>query len=361
MNGDIVLIKGDGVGQEIVNQAIKSLKSIERKYSHKFYLNEYLMGESAYNVYKKTLPDDTLAACKKCKNILFGVVGSPTLDLDEEKKPVKALFGLRKELDLFTDLRPIRIDKRLSHQALLKEEYIQNGVDILVVRELTAGRYFGEHIIEGEGQDRYATDLMYYNFKQIDRIVSRAFQIARNRKKKVTLVDKANVLATSKLWRLIFNDYAEKNPDITVEKMYIDTATMQLIRRAEEFDVILSENMFGDIISDEAGILSGFVGMIPYASIGEKNCMCGPTHGSANDIAGKNIVNPMASILSASMMLRYGFGLEKEASDIDEAVYSVLADGYRAGQQNKLSNTSLKYVGTDVIGDLVAAKILSNN
>ena len=151
MNGDVVLIKGDGVGQEIVNQAIKSLKSIERKYSHKFYLNEYLMGESAYNVYKKTLPDDTLAACKKCKNILFGVVGSPTLDLDEEKKPVKALFGLRKELDLFTDLRPIRIDKRLSHQALLKEEYIQNGVDILVVRELTAGLYFGDHIIEGEG------------------------------------------------------------------------------------------------------------------------------------------------------------------------------------------------------------------
>lgn len=174
-------------------------------------------------------------------------------------------------------------------------------------------------------------------------------------------MDKANVLATSKLWRLIFNDYAEKNTDITVEKMYIDTATMQLIRRAEEFDVILSENMFGDIISDEAGILSGFVGMIPYASIGENNCMCGPTHGSANDIAGKNIVNPMASILSASMMLRYGFGLEKEASDIDEAVYSVLADGYRAGNQSKSSNSSLKYVGTDVIGDLVAEKILSNN
>ena len=360
MNTDVVLIKGDGVGPEIVDQAIKAIHAVEKKYSHKFHFNEYLMGESAYNVYKKTLPDSTLDACKKCKNILFGVVGSPTLDLDEEKKPVKALFDIRTELDLFTDLRPIRIDKRLSNQALLKSEYIEDGVDILIVRELTAGLYIGEHKISGEGDNRFATDLMYYNFKQIDRITSRAFEMARRRRKKITLVDKANVLATSKLWRLIFDDYAKKNPDITVERMYIDTATMQLIRRASEFDVILSENMFGDIISDEAGILSGFVGLIPYASIGENNCMCGPTHGSANDIAGKNIVNPMASILSAGLMLRYGFNLNDEADDIDEAVYSVLAQGYRTGISSHNKDSSLKYVGTDTIGDLVAEKILMN-
>lgn len=358
MKSDIVLIKGDGIGTEIVNQAIKALQAIEQKYSHNFYLNEYLMGESAYNQRGTTLPDDTLKACKESKNILFGVVGSPTLDLDEEKRPVKALFRLREDLDLFTDLRPIKIDKRLSSQALLKDEYIEEGVDILIVRELTAGLYFGEHILKGEGEDRFAQDIMYYNFNQIDRIVKRAFDIAKTRRKKITLVDKANVLATSKLWRLIFNYYAEKNPDITVERMYIDTATMQLIRRAPEFDVILSENMFGDIISDEAGILSGFVGMIPYASIGESNCMCGPTHGSANDIEGKNIANPMASILSASMMLRYGLDLHKEADDVEEAVYSVLSDGYRAGISK---SKSLKYVGTNEIGDLVAKKILGQN
>lgn len=356
MKKDIVLIKGDGIGVEIVDQSVKVLKAIEEKYCHTFYLHEYFMGESGYNKYKKTLPDDTLKACKESDCILFGVVGSPTLDLDEERRPVKALFDLRRELDLFTDLRPVKIDKRLANQAFLKDEYIEDGVDILIVRELTSGLYFGDHKIYGTDENRQAEDIMYYNFHEIDRIVKKAFEFSRKRRKKITLVDKANVLATSKLWRSIFDDYATKNPDIQVERMYIDTATMQIIRRASEFDVILSENMFGDILSDEAGILSGFVGMIPYASIGEKHCMCGPTHGSANDIAGKNIANPMASILSTAMMLKYGLNLQDEANDIENSVYNVLSDGYRTGISK---NKSLKCVGTDEIGTMVSNYIFN--
>ncbi|MXQ55401.1 3-isopropylmalate dehydrogenase [Shimazuella alba] len=328
---DIVVIPGDGVGTEVMDAALAVLDVVQNKYNYDFTYHQALAGGIATDTVGVPLPDETLDKAKKADAILFGAVGGPKWDNHPPHlRPEQALLGLRKALGLFSNLRPIVLFSGLEDSSSLKAEVIQ-GVDFVVVRELTGGIYFGEKQRQKDNNGyEYASDVLLYHEHEIERIVRLAFQMAQNRKKQLTSVDKANVLESSRLWRAVVDRVKTDYPDVTVEHMLVDNCAMQLVRRPASFDVIVTENMFGDILSDEAAILTGSIGMLPSASLGEGTLgFYEPVHGSAPDIAGLGIANPTAMILSMAMMLRHSFQDEKAASDVEKAVEKVVHMGYR--------------------------------
>ncbi|WP_312096176.1 3-isopropylmalate dehydrogenase [Niallia sp.] len=356
MNKRIAVLPGDGIGPEIVTGAIKILQTIENLYNHRFELTFADIGGCATDKAGTPLPDETIAICKNSDAILLGAVGGPKWDsLPVEKRPEQGLLKIRKALNLFANLRPTTCYKSLAASSPLKEDIIE-GVDLIVVRELTGGIYFGNPsertTIDGKPG---AVDTLLYKNEEIERVVEKAFEIARTRSKKVTSVDKANVLETSRLWREIAIQVAEKYPDVTLEHMLVDNAAMQLVRNPKQFDVIVTENMFGDILSDEASVLTGSLGMLASSSLSADGpYLYEPIHGSAPDISGENIANPLATILSVSMMLRLSFQLEKEATIIEDAVNNVLNKGLRT--RDILSPNS-KIVSTTEMVDAVDKEI----
>lgn len=352
----IAVLPGDGIGVEIIPEAVKALEAISERYGHKFEFSEALVGGAAYDFTGCPLPEETFKLCMESDAVLLGAIGGPKWDnLPVHLRPeVGALLPLRKNLALFANLRPCMLFPGLVHASTLKEEVIA-GVDILVIRELTGGLYFGEKSREktADGGEK-ATDILSYSTFEIERIVRFACEAARRRRKKLCSVDKANVLETSRLWRETVSEVAKDYPDIEVSHMYIDNCAMQLIRNPKQFDVIVTENMFGDILTDEASMLTGSIGMLPSASIGGKIGLYEPAHGSAPDIAGQKKANPLATILSAALMLRYSFNLEEEACLIEEAVRRVLEEGYRTPD---LMEEGKKMLDTVQMGDVVAEKI----
>lgn len=352
MDYRIALLKGDGIGPEIVDEAVKVLDKIGQKYGHKFeYTQGYLGGESI-DRYGVPLTKETTEICKNSDSVLLGAVGGPEWDnIEPEKRPEKGLLAIRKELGVYTNLRPAILFNVLKDASPLKSEIIGNGLDIMIVRELTGGLYFGQR----EYSEEKAHDTLSYTRAEIERIAKKAFEIAKLRNKKLTSVDKRNVLDTSKLWRKIVNEISKDYPEVEVSHMYVDNAAMQLIANPGQFDVILTENMFGDILSDEASMLTGSLGMLSSASLGEgKIGLYEPSHGSAPDIVGQNIANPIATVLSAAMMLRYSFGLSEEADAIEKAVDKALQDGYRT---TDIYTEGMKKVGTKEMGDRIAERI----
>ena len=354
MNFNIVTVPGDGIGPDVIGEAVKVLNVVGEKFGHKFNFTEKAAGGIAIDTYGCPLPQDTVDACKKSDSVLLGAVGGPKWDhLGGNDRPEKALLGLRGELGLFANLRPALLHKQLKDACPLKAEIIGDSLDILIVRELTGGLYFGER---GRNQDNTAAfDTLRYSEKEIERVLRVGFDAAMKRRKKVTVVDKANILETSRFWREVTARVAKDYPEVEVNFLYVDNCSMQLIRNPHQFDVIVTENMFGDILSDEASMLTGSIGMLASASLGEtKLGMYEPIHGSAPDIAGKDLANPIATVLSAAMMLRYSFDLEKEALAIENAVTKVLDEGYRTGD---IYSKGCKKVGTKEMGSLIAQRI----
>ena len=353
----IAVLPGDGIGVEIVPQAVKALQAISEKYGHTFDFTEALVGGAAYDAQGHPLPEATLALCEGSDAVLLGAIGGPKWDnLPVELRPeLGALLPLRKELALYANLRPCIIFPPLMHASTLKEEILQ-GVDILVIRELTGGIYFGEKSREKTAEGQKATDVLTYSTYEIERIVRFAFDAARQRTGRLCSVDKANVLESSRLWRETVMDISPEYADVEVTHMYVDNCSMQLIRNPRQFDVIVTENMFGDILTDEASMLTGSIGMLPSASIGGEVGLYEPAHGSAPDIAGQNKANPLATILSAGMLLRYSLKLEKEAQALEQAVRQVIDEGYRTPD---LVQPGMKILGTNEIGDVVAQTILN--
>lgn len=349
----IAVLPGDGIGHEIMPEALKILDKIG-----KFTYLHADVGGAALDKYGKALPDETVKACRKSDAILFGAVGGPKWEkLPPEQQPERAaLLPLRKMFDLYANLRPARIFKPLLSSSPLKPEILGSGVDILIVRELTSDVYFGQPKgIEGEGEERHGFDTMRYSVREVRRIAKIAFETALNRRKKLTSIDKANVLHTMVLWRQTVEEVSRKYPQVEFNSMYVDNASQQLIKNPQQFDVILAGNMFGDILSDEAAIITGSLGMLPSASLNDKKFgLYEPVHGSAPDIAGQKKANPIAQILSASMMLEYSFGMTKEAKKIEGAVEQVLEDGYRTGD---IMTKGMKLVNTKEMGNLITEKL----
>ncbi len=331
MTYKIGLLRGDGIGPEIVDSAVRVLEAIAKKYGHKFEFTPYLIGGAALDACGVPLPEETVQGCLASDSVLLGAVGGPKWDtLPGNMRPEKALLGIRAAMELFTNLRPAKLYPALKGDCPLREDIVANGFDIMIVRELTGGIYFGERgMREGKyGEEAYDTEC--YSRMEIERIAKVAFETARKRNKKLTSIDKANVLDTSRLWRKIVHEMAESYPDVECLDMLVDNAAMQLVRNPAQFDVIVTSNMFGDILSDEASQITGSIGMLPSASLGNTTRgLYEPIHGSAPDIAGKNLANPIATILSAAMMLLYSFNLTKESDAIINAVDRVLNAGYR--------------------------------
>lgn len=347
----IVVIKGDGIGPDIVEESIKVLKQVEKKYPIKFDFIEYEAGGIAIDKYGIPLPAETLEAAKKADAVILGAVGGPQWDnISGDIRPEQALLGLRESLGLFANLRPAILHRQLKAACPLKEEIIGDSLDILIVRELTSGIYFGKRGRVKE--DKSAYDTLYYNEKEIERILHVGFEAAMARAKKACVVDKANILETSRLWREVALRVIKDYPEVELSFMYVDNASMQLIRNPKQFDVIITTNMFGDIISDEASMLTGSIGMLPSASIGGRNGLYEPIHGSAPDIAGKNLANPIATILSVAMMLRYSFKMEEAAKDIEYAVDQALTAGYRT---QDINSAGMKLIGTREMGDVIVS------
>ncbi len=349
MKKHIALVPGDGIGPDIVNEAVKVLEVVGKKFGHEFTTTSYLAGGAALDALGIPLPEDTLEGCKKSDSVLLGAVGGPKWDtLASNLRPEKALLGLRSGMGLFCNLRPAILYKQLSDACPLKDEIIGDGLDIMVVRELTGGIYFGERGREG---DR-AYDTMAYSIPEVERIVRKGFEIAQKRSKRLCSIDKANILNSSQLWREVVEKMKGEYPDVKVSHMYVDNAAMQLVRNPRQFDVIVTSNMFGDILSDEASQITGSIGMLPSASLAADGFgMYEPIHGSAPDIAGQNIANPIATVLSVAMMLRYSFSMAKEADAIEEAVSKVLDGGYRTAD---IYTDGMKKVGTSEMGTLIA-------
>ena len=329
----IAVIKGDGIGPEIVTEAMLTLEKVGEKFGHTFDFQEVLAGGCSIDANGIPLTQETIDICKAADSVLLGAVGGPKWDgVPSDKRPEKALLGLRESLGLFANIRPAMMYKALADACPIKPEIIGEGFDIVVCRELTGVVYFGNHYRKESdcGWGEMGCDDMNYSVYEVERIARRAFEMARVRSKKVTSVDKSNVLETSRVWRETVTRVAEEYPDVTLNHMYVDNAAMQLVRNPGQFDVIVTGNLFGDILSDEASMITGSIGMLPSASIGETGRgMYEPIHGSAPDIAGKGIANPIATILSCAMMLRYSFGLTAEAAAIEAAVEKTLNDGCR--------------------------------
>lgn len=356
MKYNIAVIHGDGIGPEVVGEALKVLDTIAEKYHHEFVYTPVLAGGCAIDAVGECLPQTTIDACKAADAVLLGAVGGWKWDtLPGDKRPERALLGLRKELELFANIRPAMLFDALADACPLKPEIVEGGLDIVVVRELTGGIYFGERGTKETDLGPAAYDVEQYAEKEVRRIAVTAFDMAMKRNKKVTSVDKANVLESSRLWRRVVTEVAKDYPEVTLEHLYIDNAAMQLVRNPKQFDVIVTGNIFGDILSDEASMITGSIGMLPSASLAKGNFgMYEPVHGSAPDIAGQDKANPLATILSAAMMLRYTFGLSEEADAIETAVKAVLAKGYRTPD---IATEGTKVVGTKEAGTLVRAEI----
>jgi len=353
----IAVIKGDGIGPEIVNGAIKVLDVISKKYNIPFVYTDVLMGGVAIDLAGVPLPKETLDICKNSDAILLGSVGGPKWDkLPGDQRPEAGLLGIRKELEVFANLRPAILFPQLKEASALKPEILKDDIDIMVIRELTGGIYFGERSrIDLPGGGQKAWDTMAYSTYEIERIARVGFETARKRNKKLTLVDKANVLESSRLWREIVTKMASDYPDVTLEVQLVDSCAMQLIRNPGQFDTILTENMFGDILSDEASMITGSLGMLPSASLGNSSLgIYEPIHGSAPDIAGKDIANPIATIMSAAMMLRYSFNMEEAAKDVENAVSKVLDKNYRTID---IMQPGMISVGTIEMSDLISKEI----
>ena len=360
MEYKIALIPGDGIGPEIVAEAKKVLDRVCEKYSHKFSYTEVLLGGASIDAHGVPLTEEAIAQAKASDAVLMGSIGgdaktSPWYKLEPSKRPEAGLLAIRKALNLFANLRPAYLYNELRDACPLRDEIIGDGFDMIIVRELTGGLYFGARKTTEENGVRTAVDTLSYNENEIRRIAIKAFEIARKRRNKVTSVDKANVLESSRLWRSVVEDVAKDYPDVTLEHMLVDNCAMQLVRDPKQFDVILTENMFGDILSDEASMVTGSIGMLSSASLNEtKLGLYEPSHGSAPDIAGQNKANPIATILSAAMMLRYSLDLDKEADAVETAVQNVLTEGYRTGD---IMSDGCKLVGTKEMGDLIADAI----
>ena len=354
MEFNIALLRGDGIGPEIVDSAVEVLNKTAEKFGHTFNFTPYLIGGAAIDATGKPLPDETVEGCLASDSVLLGAVGGPKWDnLPGDQRPEKALLGIRAALGLFTNLRPAKLYKALKDSCPLRPDIVENGFDLMMVRELTGGIYFGERgRREGKyGEEAYDTEC--YSKMEIERIAKVAFETARKRNKNVISIDKANVLESSRLWRATVHEIAKDYPDVTCTDMLVDNAAMQLVKNPAQFDVVVTSNMFGDILSDESSQITGSIGMLPSASLGStKRGMYEPIHGSAPDIAGQNKANPIATILSASMMLRYSFDLDKEADAIDAAVDEFLEMGYRTA--DLAGNTGVKPLSTTE----VTAKIL---
>ncbi len=357
MNCKIARVPGDGIGPDVVAEGVKVLNKIEKKYGHRFEYTTVLAGGAAIDAFGECLPEKTIEVCKNSDAVLLGAVGGWKWDsLPGEQRPERALLGLRKELGLFANLRPALLFTELADACPLKNEIIEDGLDILVVRELTGGIYFGEKGYKDTEMGRAAYDVEQYSEEEVRRIAEVAFDMAMKRNRRLTSVDKANVLESSRLWRSVVTRVSEDYPEVELSHMYIDNAAMQMVRDPKQFDVIVTSNIFGDILSDEASMITGSIGMLPSASLAKGNFgMYEPVHGSAPDIAGQNKANPMATILSVAMMLRYTFGLSKEADDVEAAVKSVLAAG---GRTSDIMSPGKEYLGTKEAGDRIAAAIV---
>ena len=360
MKLNIGCIPGDGIGPEIVREARKVLEAVGKKYGHEFVFSEIDMGGCSIDKYGVPLTDEAIEKAKSSDAVLMGSIGgntstSPWYKLPPEKRPEAGLLKIRKSLGLFANLRPSYLYEELKSACPLREKVADAGFDMLMMRELTGGLYFGERYTKEIDGVMTAVDTLTYNENEIRRIAIKAFEIAAKRRKKVTSVDKANVLDSSRLWRKVVNEVAENYPDITLEHMLVDNAAMQLVKDPAQFDVVLTENMFGDILSDEAAQISGSIGMLSSASLNEtKFGLYEPSGGSAPDIAGQNIANPIATILSAAMMLRFTFDLDREADSIENAVREVLKDGIRTGD---IMSEGCRKVGTDEMGNEIAARV----
>lgn len=356
MNYQIAVIPGDGIGPDVVEQTLNVMDKVGEKFGHTFNYTKVLAGGCAIDATGACLPQETIDICKASDAVLLGAVGGWKWDnLPGDQRPERALLGLRKALGLFANLRPALLFEQLADASPLKPEILAGGLDIVVVRELTGGIYFGEKGHRDTDLGPAAYDIEQYAEGEVRRIAKVAFDMAMKRSKHVTSVDKANVLESSRLWRRVVAEVAQDYPEVTLDHLYVDNAAMQLVRNPRQFDVIVTSNIFGDILSDEASQITGSIGMLPSASLAEGNFgMYEPVHGSAPDIAGQDKANPMATILSAAMMLRYTFGLGAEADAIENAVKSVLDQGYRTPDLYAGQGTQ---VGTAQMGDLIAAAI----
>ena len=358
MNYKIALIKGDGIGPEVVGEAVKVMDAIGEKFGHTFEYVDILMGGCAIDAVGKSYPDGTAEQCKACDAVLLGAVGGPKWGhaSEPDKRPETALLSIRKDLGLYANLRPAALRPALADACPLKKETADRGIDLMIVRELTGGIYFGKrerYATEDRGEE--AADRMAYSEQEIERIGRRAFELARLRNKKLASVDKANVLETSRLWRQVMHRLAEEYADVAYEDVLVDNAAMQLVRDPGQFDVVVTENMFCDILSDEASMITGSIGLLPSASIGD--CAPGlyePIHGSAPDIAGQDKANPVATILSVAMMFRYSFNLPAEAQAIETAVDAVLNEGWRTAD---IAKPGEEAIGTIKMGELIRERL----
>lgn len=356
MEKNITILPGDGIGPEIVAEAVKALDKTAEKFNHKFNYTYIDIGGCSIDKYGVPITDENMAKCKSSDSVLLGAVGGPKWDsCPASIRPEKALLAVRKELGLFANLRPTKLFKLLAGSSPLKEEIVGGGIDLLIVRELTGGVYFGEHKTEEINGEKQATDIMPYSEHEIERIGRVAFETAMKRSKRLASVDKANVLDTSRLWRATMHKLSEEYPEVEFSDILVDNTAMQLIKNPSQFDVLVTENMFGDILSDEASMLTGSIGMMPSASLSSTTLgMYEPIHGSAPDIAGMNIANPIGTVLSAAMMLRYSFSMADEADAIENAVDKVLDMNYRTGD---IMQPGCTKVSCSEMGDLIRDNI----
>lgn len=360
MNKNIIVLPGDGIGPEVSREAIKVLKSIEKKYGHEFMIEEHLLGGSAIEVCGTPLPKETWSACLNAEAIFVGAVGGPKWDnMPVELRPEQGFKKIRLGLHLYANLRPIKLYSGLEHLSPLKNEIALKGIDIMIVRELTGGIYFGKKSrIDTTNRGEMTTDLMSYTEYEIERIGRRAFELAMKRRKILTSIDKENVLECSRLWRKVMHKLSMEYPSVQYNDLYVDNAAMQLIKAPYMFDVLVTENMFGDILSDEASVLAGSIGLLPSASFNEsKIALYEPVHGSAPDIAGENKANPIAAILSVALMLRHSFGLFTEANDIEDSVENVLSRGIHTSDLPG----SIPSIGTKEMGDAICCDLENKN
>ena len=355
MNYKIALVRGDGIGPEIVSSAVKILNLVGKSFGHSFIFSDTLAGGCAIDATGEPLPKETIHLCKSSDAVLLGAVGGPKWDgLPGNLRPERALLGLRKELELYANIRPAVLYEPLMSASPLKWEIARKGIDMVIVRELTGGMYYGERGRRKNGEEAYDTEC--YSKPEVERIGRAAFELALERRKKLVSVDKANVLESSRLWREVMHTLSAGYPEVEYSDMLVDNAAMQLVRKPSQFDVIVTSNMFGDILSDEASVLTGSIGLLPSASVGSgKRGLYEPIHGSAPDIAGKGIANPIATILSAAMMLRYSLSLIKEAECIEKAVSSVLREGWRTAD---IADTDeVRPISTAEMTDKISEKI----
>ena len=359
MNYKLAVIPGDGIGPDVVEQTLLVLDKVGEKFGHTFQYHKVLAGGCAIDATGGCLPQETIDVCKASDAVLLGAVGGWKWDtLPGDQRPERALLGLRKALGLFANLRPALLFEQLADASPLKPEILAGGLDIVVVRELTGGIYFGEKGVKDTDLGPAAYDIEQYAEEEVRRIAKVAFDMAMKRSKHVTSVDKANVLETSRLWRSVMHRLAEEYPDVQYEDVLVDNCAMQLVKDPGQFDVVVTENMFGDILSDEASEITGSIGMVPSSSLGEGTCgLYEPIHGSAPDIAGQDVVNPIACILSAAMMLRYSFNMGDAADAVRAAVVSVLDDDLRTGDIADDKTPRDKVLGTDAMGTAVAQRI----